>query len=250
MDSLNEKKKLQSYIMLALVISLVSLISSIVKNMVIERWAKSRDIIACVPAEISSSFPLVYAQTSAHPLQSDALMKTFIEEYVRSTQDEQIVNYHALSNAGRYNNIRLSESRLKSIEMSLEGTPERALNMKRYADSNDVLQNLKRCNCGWVFLIDDIIVIPNVNSGQTFVSVRGEFQVTYDKAKAELPDQLWGYREFNYIIQQGVPTMDSKDQNLNKHGMFVSWSYTRILNLAEREKLSQRNHDYYMQENK
>lgn len=249
MDNIKDLKKLQSLIVLALVISAISLFASIVKNVVTERWAKSRDMVACVPAESKQAFPMVYAQTAFHPVQSDALLKSFVEQYIHNTQDEQIVNYHALSKDGRYDNVRLSDAKLKAIEMSVEESPERALNMKKYADSSDTLQNLKRCDCGWVFLIDDILIIPNVRAGKTVAVVRGEFQVTYDRVKTELPSQLWGYREITLLLDQGVPTADVKDNYLNQHGIYVFWSFSRILSGVEKENLSSRNSDFYMKGN-
>jgi len=246
MDNIRDLKKLQSYIILALVVASISLLASIVKNAITERWAKSRDMVACIPAEVDQAYPLVYAQSAYHPIQSDAMVKSFVDQYIHNTLDEQVVNYHAISKNGRYDNTRLSESRLKAIEMSVSDSPERALNMKKYADSQDTLQLLKKCDCGWVFLIDDIILIPNVKSGKTVAVVRGEFQVTYDRVKSELPDQLWGYREITLLLEQGIPTQDTKDNYLNQNGIFVFWSFSRILTGSEREKLSERNFDYYM----
>lgn len=250
MDNIKDFKKMQSFIILALVISSLALLSSIVKNMVTERWAKSRDVVACIPAEIQQSYPMVYAQSDFHPIQSDALIKSFVEEYIHNTQDNQFVNYHSISKDGRYDNVKLNNSLLKAIEMSAESSTERALNMKKYADSYDVLQSLKKCNCGWQFLIDDILLFPNVNSGETLAVVRGEFQVTYDQVKTELPNELWGYREITLNLMQGVPTKDSKENYLNKYGIFVTWSFTRILSSSDRDMLSFRNFDYYMKENR
>lgn len=250
MDSIKDLKKMQAFVTLALVIAAISLLASIVKNMVIEQWAKSRDEVACVPADTEQAFPFVYAQTAFNSTQNDAVLKSFVEQYIHYTQDEQIVNYHAISKDGRYDNIRLSESKLKAIEMSVDESAERALNMKKYADSNDTLQSLKKCNCGWIFLIDDIILTQSVNVGITVAVVRGEFQVTYDRVKTELPSELWGYREIVLELHQGIPTKDAKDNNLNKYGIFVNWSFTRILSSTEKIKLSERNYDYYMKGNK
>lgn len=245
MDNIRDLKKLQAYITLAIVVGIIAGFSSVVKNIVTERWAKSRDMVACIPSEITQAYPLVYAQTAYHPVQSDAMVKSFVEQYIHLTQDEQIINYHALSKDGRYNSVKLSEDKLKAIEMAAPESPERAMNMKKYADSQDTLQRLKKCDCGWVFLIDDILVLPDLQSGSSIAIVRGEFQVTYDRIKTELPDRLWGYREIVLQLEQGIPTQDTTDNYLNQNGIYVRWSYSRLLSSGEREKLEKRNYDYY-----
>lgn len=249
MDNIKELKKIQSYIIIALIIASVSLFASIIKNMVTERWAKSRDVVACIPADTDNSYPMVYAQSEYHPVQSDALLKSFVEEYIRNSQDQQFVNYHTISKDGRYENIKLSNALLKAIEMSADNSLEKALNMKKYGESYDTLQMLKKCNCGWQFLIDDMLLFPSVNAGETVAVVRGEFQITYDITKIDLPNELWGYREITLLLKQQIPTKDAKGNYLNKYGIFVTWSYTRILSSIDRELLSLRNYDYYMKEN-
>jgi len=250
MDNIRQIKKMQSYIVFALILAVISLLASIAKNMVIEQWAKSRDVVACVPTEIEEPFPMVYAQTSAHPIKSDAALKNFVEQYIHAAFNEQAVDFHQISNDGRYDSVRLSASKLKAIEMSMPDSLARTLNMKRYADSPQTLQMLKKCNCGWIFNIDDIIVKQDVNSAKTFVWVRGEFQVTYDDVKVQLPDELWGYREISLAIEQGVPMIDAKGNNLNRDGRYVSFEYTRLLSSDDKEKLTDKKYNFYMKGNR
>jgi hypothetical protein len=246
MDNTKDIKKMQSYIYLAIVLSIVGLGSSIVKNIVNERWAKSKTQVACIPADTTNAFPFVYAQTAANPIQSDALMKSFVEDYIHATQNEQIVNYHKLTNDGRYQDAMLSNARLKAIEMSLPGSIEEASNKLKYALSYDVFQNLKKGQAGWIFNIDDMLVFPLPRTGSTLVVIRGEFQMTFDRAKVSMPDELWGYREIWLYVNQGVPTQDSKGNFLNKYGLFVSRSVVNILTGEQKDKLSERNSEYYM----
>lgn len=251
MDNVKDLKKLQSYIKLAIILAIVAFFSSILKNMINERWAKSRNQVACIPSDTTNGFPLVYAQTAAHPIQSDALLKSFVEEYIHLTQNEQIVDYHKITNDGRYQDARLSNARLKAIEMAMPDSPEYALNKLKYAQSYDTFQNLKKGQVGWIFNIDDMLLFPLPNTGTTLAVVRGEFQVTYDHAVVDksVPDELWGYREIHLYINQGVPTFDPKGNYLNQYGLFVNWSVMNILSGEQRRDLSKRNYDYYMKGN-
>lgn len=247
MDGLDSLKKAQGIMTFAIILGVLALVMSIVKNIATERWLAQKNMVACVPADVENSFPMVYYQTAAHPLQSDAYMKSFINEYVSLTLDENAVDYHQLTQHQRYDKARLSQSKWKAIEMSVGA--EKALNMQRYADSDQVYKIIDQGKMGWVFLIDDILLFPGQNTGTTLAVVRGEFQVTFDKVKVDLPPRLWGYREMHFLINQGVPTEDTKGDNyINQYGLYVSWSNTNILTPEQKEKLSSRNSNYYMME--
>lgn len=244
MDNLDAIKKARSIVQLAIIIGVVALLLSVVKNVVTERWLKQKNTIACVPADVDHSLPIVYHQTALHPVQNDALVKTFAEEYIRLTQNEQIVDYHQLTQNQRYEKARLSQAKWKAIEMSVQ--TEKALNMQKYADSNQTFYILEQGKMGWVFLIDDILLFPLPQSGATLAVIRGEFQATADKVKVETPHFLWGYREIHLMILQGVPTSDTKDQDVNKYGLYVAWSNMNTLTQEQKDKFSQRNYEHYL----
>jgi hypothetical protein len=247
MDGLTSLKKAQGIIWIAIGLGVLSLLSSVGKNIATERWLAQKNMVSCVPADTEHSFPMVYYQTAAHPIQSDAYMKTFIDKYVHLTLDENVVDYHQLTQNQRYDKARLSQSKWQAIEMSVGA--ERALNMQRYADSDQIYKTLEQGKMGWVFLVDDILLFPGPNTGTTLAVVRGEFQITFDKVKVDLPPRLWGYREMQFLINQGVPTEDSKGEKyINQYGLYVSWSNTNILTPEQKEKLSSRNSNYYMME--
>jgi hypothetical protein len=240
-----ELKRAYSLMTLALIVGVISFAFALAKNAVMEYWAVNRDNVECIPADVEHSLPMVYRQSTVNPVEEDGLVKTFLTEYIHASLDEQIVSYHALSDQGRYESARLSKAKWKSIHMSLGA--ERALNEKRYSDSNKVYYELQRSNMGWVFLIDDIIIRSAPNSGSVLAIVRGSFQVTYDKEKVDLPSRLWGYREMYFTIQQGVPVSNAKTELYdNKYGLYVSWSAVNEITPAQKEKLSERSYDYYM----
>lgn len=239
-------KRTQALIIVAILIAIISLIASFTKNVITERWAKSRDKVACIPANVDFHYPMVYHQTAANPIQSDTLIKSFIEEYIHLTQDEQIVDYHNVTQNSRYKNARLNKARWRAVNLS--SYSEKVLNMKRYNESNDVFYTLKQGNMGWVFLIDDILVYPSQKNGVTLAVVRGEFQITYDRVKVDLPSKLWGYREIHLMINEGVPVQDTKNAYINKYGLFVSWSDMISLNPDQKDLRTKRASDYYLKE--
>lgn len=246
MHDLENLKKAQGVMLIAIILGITSLVFSIVKNITTERWLSQKNMVACIPADTEFAHPIVYHQTAANPIQSDAMLKTFVAEYIRLTQNESLVDYHKISQNQRYDKAQLSQSKWKSIEMSTGA--EKALNMDKYSKSSEIFKTLDQGNMGWVFLIDDILIFDGGNTGTILAVVRGEFQVTYDKVKVDLPSKLWGYREIHLLINQGVPleTEEANDEYINQYGLFVSWSNTNILTPDQKDKLTLRNSNYYM----
>lgn len=249
MDGLDNIKKAQGIMMIAILLGVVALVMSVVKNFVTEKYLSEKNMVACIPTDIENSFPMVYHQTAINPVQSDAQLKSFVAEYIKLTQNESVVDYHKISSHQRYDKALLSQNKWRAIEMSAGA--EKALNMDRYAKSNEIFKVLDQGNIGWVFLIDDILLFDAKETGTTLAVVRGEFQVTYDKIKADLPPRLWGYREIHLLINQGVPleteeTLQKSSEYINQYGLFVTWSNVNILTPQQKEKLSLRNANYYM----
>lgn len=233
--------------LIAIALGVVALAMSVVKNIVTERWLSQKNTVACIPADVENAHPMVYHQTALNPVQSDAYVKTFVDEYIRLILNENAVDYHKLTSNDRYDKARLSQSKWRAIEMSVGA--ERALNFERYADSDEVFKILDQGKMGWIFLVDDILLFPSPGTGTTLAVVRGEFQVTFDKVKADLPPRLWGYREIHLLINQGVPLEDKSGEDyINQYGLYVSWSNTNILTPEQKEKLSERNYNYYLME--
>lgn len=244
MFSNNSLKKIQGIMSLAIILAIVALLSSIIKNIVTERWLGQKDYVSCIPADVQNAHPFIYHQTVNNPVQSDALIKSFMEEYVHLVYNEQIVDYHRLTDHDRYKNAMNSEAKRKALNMS--AGPEFALNEKRYVDSNEVFYRLQKSNMGWIFNIDDMLVFPGQSNGATLVIVRGSYQVTYDKVKVDLPSELWGYRELVFIVQQMMPTED-REGDVNKHGLFVTFSYENTLSPSQKAILDDKAYNYYLQ---
>jgi hypothetical protein len=238
-------KKSQGWMIIALAISVISFALLLLNIIAVKHWALERDNVACIPADVEHAEPMVYRQTTIHPTEQDSLLKEFVDSYIHLTQDEQIVDYHSPTSDSRYKDARLNYSRWGAISMS-EGI-ERSLNMKRYSSSDETFYTLKRGNVGWVFNIDDILIHGAPQTGTILAVVRGEFQMTYDKVKLDLPAHLWGYREIHLLINQGIPRYNEKDGKYeNKYGWYVTWSHSENLTPAQKEKLSERSSDYYL----
>ena len=126
---------------------------------------------------------------------------------------------------------------------------EQSLNMKLYSESSETYRTLKKGNLGWTFLIDDILAFGVPDTGNVLAIVRGQYQVNFDNIKADLPPRLWGYRELSFVLVQDFPKKDTKTQEFkNKWGWSVMWSTSRTLNPSEKDKLTEKNSEFYVQE--
>lgn len=239
--------KAQGYLKVAYLFGFIAAITWLARGVVVEHWATTRDLTACIPAETDSSFPMVYQLNSSHPVDDRTKMTSFIEKYVHLTEDEQIVDYTRVTQDSRYDKTKLSSSLWQATGMSLN--KEKTLNMKKYADSYEVYRILDQGNVGWVFLIDSILTQGVEESGYTVVVVRGHYQQTFDRVKLDLPAQLWGYKEIRYFVQQGSPVFEGEGVNqraINRWGYYVAWSMKETIPQEVAQRLRERDSRYYM----
>lgn len=237
-------KRAQSALMIAIFFMVTAIILSFLKAFVMERWALKRDNVACVPADVEFGHPMVYHQSAANSVNQDAFIKTFVAQYVHLTQDEQIIDYHTVRPEDRYKDAQLSSSKWSAIQMSLG--KEKEYNVRAYAKSSDNFYILKKNNMGWNFLIDDILLFGAPHTGSVLAVVRGQFQVTYDNSKTEVPPHLWGYREIYLLLGQGEPSIGKNGDFINKYGWYVTWSSMQKISQDKKNKLSLLNQDYYL----
>ena len=238
-------KRAQFLAIAAIAAGAVALSLSAVKSWAQNRWVAKRENVACIPADVDFSHPMVYRQSFTHPVNTDARIKTFVEQYVHLTQDESIVNYHSVTTAQRYDKAKLSKSKWQAIEMST-GLEKMNL-MKLYGDSHELFRLIADSGIGWKFLIDDIVVYGNPDVGSILVTVRGQYQVTYDQAKRpDVPHKLFGYKELRFIVVQGSPTKDAQGNFLNKTGFFVVWSQEDDASPEAKESLTKQPSDIYL----
>lgn len=243
-QEMKEIKRAQALAIAALTAGTIALCLSMIKSYMLDRWARKRENVACVPVDVQYSHPLVYRQSFINPVEIDAKVKLFIEQYVHLTRNESIVNYHSLSNNERYDKAKLSKNKWKAIEMT--SGLEKMQVMKAYGDSSTLYKMIAESGVGWNFLIDDIIIYGIPQSGPLLVAVRGQYQITYDKAKVDLPHKLFGYKEIRYLVVQGVPTKDASGNYLNKTGLFVTWSSEEDISPDDRETYAKRGQDAYL----
>lgn len=233
-----EISELSNRVYLLIIAVIIAFVASVGKNLINEKWARERDEVACVP-DIETNFPGVYIQSAAHPINHEAKMQTFIEEYINLTRNEQIIDFHKLvaeeEGEKRFDKARLSDAKWKAIFMA-KGV-ERALNEKRYAESSDIYNLLDKDKKSIIFLIDEIITMPVPLTMNTAVIVRGQFDAIYDTSEKEnqnLPPEFLGYREIKLIVESSFPRMDEKDNWENKPGFYVIWSSESILSPGEK----------------
>lgn len=215
----------------------VAFFSMIILLVSVSRWSAKRSTAVCLPLA-EHAFPMIPYLPVVSEEQNDAKLYTFIERYIKVTNDERIVDYHRPTNSNRYSDVFLKDSLLESIEMSLGKAKEE--NMKKYANSNETARQLKACNCGWIFNIHAIESIQKTNyNGVIHVTVLGEFQVTYDNVKTDLPHKLWGFKRVWLTISQGTPSKDSKGNYKNEYGLYVTHQEMEDVSYELRDEVNQ-----------
>jgi len=243
-SDMSQIRKTRFLAMLSISAAIVALGLSTLKSFALNRWAANRDNVACVPTTGEYTHPIVYRQSFDHPVENDAMVKTFVEQYIHLTLDESAVNYYSLTTADRYDKAKLSRNKWQAIELTTG--LERQNAMRAYGDSNELYRLIAETGVGWKFLIDEIQISGIPERGPILAVVRGQYQITYDKAKIDLPHKLWGYKEIRLNIIQGIPTKDSKGNYLNKTGLFVFWSQQEDVSAENHEKLTQQSSDLYL----
>lgn len=243
-EEIQSNRQSKRLITIAAALTVLCSILLTIKSIVVSQLVIKKENVSCIPVNHDLPFPYAYHQTIAHPVQSDSRVKSFITEYVHLTKDESYIDYHATTDNSRYDDAKLSKNLWKATEMT--AGIEKALIQKKYVDSVDVFKFLKANNVGWVFLVDSILVHPLEEAGSYRIVVRGEYQVTYDKAKVDIPHGLLGYKELTYILVQADPTEDMSGNDLNKSGLFIVYSQEDTLTFLEKQRLDQKDINYYM----
>lgn len=244
-DEIVQARKSQLLITATVVIAIIAASTGIIREFVINDWLTRKENVACVPSTIEASLPFVYYQSAFHPVNQESKIKTFIEQYVHLTKDESMVDYHKLTNKDRYyDSAQFSKKYWTAMDQSLE--TEKKINMQRFTDSSETYRFLKENKVGWIFNIDTILVNGLTDAGAAVVTVRGEYQVSYDQAQVEVPHRLYGYKEVTYIVLLSTPSQTPDGQLLNKNGYYVIDSYERDISPVERIKLNELNSKFYM----
>jgi hypothetical protein len=231
--SLKESLEITKRLKLMLVLGILAFSSNFVADNLNKRIADSTDKVACIPADKEISYPSIYSQSSYNYANEDSKIKNFMEQYIHYSLDENIVNYHRVTNNSRYSS-RLSQHKKLAINMSEKR--ERSLNMKKFSESFETANTLKKGGVGWVFLIDCMKIGALPGAGVYYVEVDGGFQLTHDTVKTKLPSKLWGYRRYNYLISKGNPLKDSSGKFINEWGYYVHDSQFKELTLNQMKK--------------
>jgi len=240
-DEIIRQRRFQLFLIFSIVAGLIAAILGIVREYAVNSWLAQKENVSCVPSTIESALPFVYYQSSYHPVQEQTKINNFIRQYVHLTRDESYINHHRISKDGRYDDQRLSKNYLQAVELSTG--IEQAINKKRYIDSNETYQFLKKNDVSWDFLIDAILVQGLSDAGAARVVVRGQYQITYDKAKIDVDNRLYGYKEITYIVMIGAPiglppSMDGSPVYINRYGLYVADSFERNLTPLQQKELN------------
>lgn len=235
-------------IKVALIVAAASLLASLLKNIYSDLWVQSKNEVACVPEVIKNNVPFVYNLGASNPSFEDAKLKSFVEEYIVSRYNEDQEDYESATTHEKYKTAKISNTKKNLVEKSLGAEKQR--NMQIFGNSSEVYRELVSKNYGWSFDIDDILIGPET-VGFSLAVVRGQFSTnTPDGRDVALPANLQGYREILLRIQQGVPSEQLKgnvfQKLINKYGLYVVASKMEIIGQSQKEKLRNRDWDYYI----
>ncbi len=204
-------------------------------------WVEKRSEAVLIP-EFKYTYPMLQYMAASTKEMEEAKLYTFIEQYIKRTQDERLVYYHLPTNMKRSDAGFLKTSLLEAVEMS-RGVAKKE-NLEKYKDSSDTYTLLKQCKCGWIFNIHAIESIQRTPHHDTVVvSVLGEFQKTYDQVQADLPHEFWSYKRIWLTIVQGRPSEDSSGNPKNPYGLYVTAQDMQSLDYSKKDLLFQQVYD-------
>lgn len=248
MKKIDETNRATGLVYVLVILVIIAILQAILANFINQKWLKERDSVSCIP-QTETHYPGYYLQSAAHPINNEAKLQNFMEQYIILTRNEIITDFYKVSKNPKYEKARLSSAKFKAINMS-KGL-ERKLNSVRYARSNETYNYLEQEGLNIVFLVDEIITAP-VPAGMNIpITVRGQYDAIYDKSdkdKKNLPPKFLGYREIKYLVELSFPLTDINESFENKPGFYVVWSEERTLSPGEKNKLEKRSRTIYLEQ--
>lgn len=200
-----------------------------------ESWFKRRSEAVLIP-EFKYTYPMIPYMSANTKEMQNAKLATFIEQYIKSVYDERAINYHKPTNQSRSAQNYLKTSLMQAAEMSRSRAKKE--NIEKFSNSNETYKRLMQCNCGWIFNISAIESVQTTPYHDTIiVSVLGDFQVTYDQAKSDLPHKFWGFKRLWLTIVQDIPSRDKSGKFVNEYGLYVIDQYMEELDYSEKDEL-------------
>lgn len=224
-----KKQKHYAYALMAVVASLIVVLLSIA------RWEYNRSLAICVPEE-PTTFPLIPYLPALNIENDDAKLFTFVEKYLKNVYSESITDYHRPTNLSRYDTAYLKLPLQQAIYMSEEEA--RVQNKLQFANSDRIIEELRRCNCGWVFNIHAIESVNRIKAnGHTYVTAIGEFQATFDQVKVMLPHRLEGLYRIHLVVKQLPARRGDNNEFTNEYGLFVVHQEKERIPYDQRQKV-------------
>lgn len=244
-----EAKRYQILIALSLVSSmfiLAAAVSTGLTSFIVKAFAEKPKAASCIPLHQDYNLPFIHKQSRINPVNSDTIIKRFIEQYIALTKNEEYINYHAATNNSRYNDAKVSEAKWKAIYLSIDDAQD--VRRREYFKSSDILQTLKKGRLGWNFFPDSMVVRGQSDGGVYHITVLGEYRVITDQNYSRLPAQLDGYWELTYYVIQGAPSETAERKYINDYGLYVAWEEARLVSPGEKEFLMSRDARFFQRE--
>lgn len=185
-----------------------------------EAWRNRQKSVACLPSKKEYNYPLIPYMPD--PQGSDgAKLYSFIEKYIYLTRSQSLDQYKKISASSKVKTDYYKKKLEEAIYMS-DGD-ERTRNMENHANSSLSYAKILNCDCSYYFNIDAIERLERVPGSKTiYVSVLGEYQVSFNKNSTKLADpKLGGYKRIQLFLIQDVPETKRDGSYFNKLGLYV-----------------------------
>lgn len=211
----------------------------------VEKWKKDQQSILVVPVKGISNpdnrifYPMIAYMPNCG-MEDCARLYTFIEQYIRWTIEESFDDYEKQTTNDQFK-LDYLKTKLKTAIYASRGK-ERTRNSEKLINSSNRYYELKQKNLQWHFNLDAIeSVLPGPRSGMIYVSVIGEYSLTYDKRYVQTPDEkAIGYKRIHFLIEQGVPEKDLQDNFTNGYGLYVLDSWQEPISYSVQDDLFKR----------
>jgi hypothetical protein len=182
-------------------------------------WKNRKGSGACQNINAKLAPPLIHITPPG--TESDTRLYNFVEQYIYWVYSESIDEYAKQSSSDKIKTDYLKSKLNSAYYASDSSAKSRVLAM--IADSSDTYMKLKKCDCNIKFNIDAIEQVEKTDkAGLIYVSVLGEFQISYNNLIKKAPNQKFqGYKRLHFMISQQAVGYSSKQDVNNEFGLYV-----------------------------
>ena len=192
---------------------------NIVITITAKNWKSKKGGGACQNLNAKLAPPLIHSIPPGS--QADSRLYNFLEQFIYWTYSESLDEYAKQSSSDKIKTDYL-KTKLNSAYYATDGQAKRRV-LAMIADSSDTYIKLKKCDCNIKFNIDAIEQVEKTDkSGLIYVSVLGEFQISYNNIIKKAPNQKFqGYKRLHFMIAQEQVGYDTTQKINNEFGLYI-----------------------------